>query len=79
MLNIKSGSWVVERFLENTISLACFEGSGLLAYESGTVFESGSVLLVFESGTVLHAFESGTLLIVFESGTVLIVFESAHY
>ena len=29
LLNIRTGSWVTQRFLEKTISFACFEGSGL--------------------------------------------------
>ena len=29
LLNIRTGSWVTQRFLEKIISLACFEGSGL--------------------------------------------------
>ena len=29
LLNIRTGSWVTQRFLEKTISLARFEGSGL--------------------------------------------------
>ena len=29
LLNLRTGSWVIQRFLEKTISLACFEGSGL--------------------------------------------------
>ena len=29
LLNVRTGSWVTQRFLEKTISLACFEGSGL--------------------------------------------------
>ena len=29
LLNIRTGSWVTQRFLEKTISLTCFDGSGL--------------------------------------------------
>ena len=29
LLNVRMGNWMLDRFLEKIISLACFEGSGL--------------------------------------------------